>query len=102
MHQADGVVQMPLAKREPGVLRFLGDFEVFVEGIFEIEADHFAARRGDVAHHEAAQVERVDEDFLAQRRDALGVFALGEDHPQLLLAVAEFMRSRRFHPEHVF
>ena len=93
--EPDRVIEMPSAERKPRVPALDRRLQVLLEGILGIQEDDLAARRGDVAHHALAQVERVDEHFLAERRDFLGRCALGEDHAQFLLAVRQFVLARR-------
>ncbi len=72
-----------------------------LERLVDVEINDLAARRHDVAHDAAAQVQRVDEQFLAERRHLLGFLAVAEDDTQLLLAVAEFLAAHGIDVEHL-
>ena len=87
--QADRVIEMPAAKRKAGVPRFERLLHVLIEALLDIEINHFAARRHDIAHHAAAHVERVDQDVAADGRDFVRLFALIEDEAQLFFAVRQ-------------
>src|SRR5581483_11902534 len=54
--QSDGVVEMPAAKRKSRVPRIERFLDVALEILLEIEVNHFAARRHDVAHNATPKV----------------------------------------------
>src|SRR5204863_9363014 len=90
MNQADRIIEMTAAEREPGVTRLQGFLDVLLEGLLDIEENNFSARGHDVAHHSTAQIEGIEEQIAAEGRDFVRLFALIEDKPQLLLTMGQF------------
>ena len=89
--QSDRVIEMTAAERKTRVPRIDRLLHVVLEVFFDIEINNFAARRHDIAHDAAAQIERVNEQVAAERRDFVRLFALIENEAQFLLAVRELV-----------
>src|SRR4051794_6696090 len=96
MNQADGVIEMPAAKRKTSVPRFDRFVNVLLEILLEIEEHDFAPRRHDVADHALAEIERVHEEIAPQLRDFIGLFALVENQPQFLFTMRQLGAGYRF------
>src|ERR1044071_353357 len=61
VNQADRIIEMAAAEREPGVTRLQGLLYVFLKGLLDIEEDHVASWGHDIAHHPPAKIEGIDQ-----------------------------------------
>ena len=79
VHLPQRLIEVAFANREARVPAFLRRDQVLFERILGVEKDDLAARRGDVAHHSIAHIERVDQDLFAERRHFIAARALGQE-----------------------
>ena len=67
VNKAKRVVEMPAHERETRMLGSERFLYVFLEALLDVERYHFAARRHDIAHHAATQIEHVHEQIAPER-----------------------------------
>src|SRR5436190_23221050 len=100
MDEADRVIQIFPAKREPGVPGFNRFFHVSLEIVFEIEINDLATRRHDIAHDAVAKIEHVEHELAAKSRNVFRLLTLLKDKPKLFFTVRKLGGFDRLKPKH--